>query len=144
MVLRVIIMVDESGLVIETTDISSETPISMGSSEYEMIELFRKINVSRPIALTLACLAKGREISSQSIEMVSGLRQPEVSVAMRYLRENNWINIREEKKSKGKGRPIKLYRLTVPMDRIVSKIEEEIIAESRLVLRNIERLKHIA
>lgn len=137
-------MVDESGLAIETTDITSETSITMGSSEYEMIELFRKINVSRPIALTLACLAKGREISSQSIEMVSGLRQPEVSVAMRYLRENNWIDIREEKKSKGKGRPIKLYRLTVPMDRIVSKIEEEIIAESRLVLRNIERLKHIA
>ncbi len=116
----------------------------MGSSEYEMIELFRRINVSRPIALSLACLAKGREISSQRIEIISGLRQPEVSVAMRYLRENNWINIREEKKSKGKGRPIKLYRLTVPMDHIVSKIEEEIIAESRLVLGNIELLKHIA
>ncbi len=144
MVLRVIKMVDESGLAIETTDMISETPIAMGSSEYEMIELFRKINVSRPIALTLACLAKGREISSQSIEMVSGLRQPEVSVAMRYLRENNWIDIREEKKSKGKGRPIKLYRLTVPMDHIVSKIEEEIIAESKIVLSNIERLKHIA
>ena len=137
-------MVDESGLAIEIANIKDETPITMGSSEYEMIELFRRINVSRPIALTLACLAKGREISSQSIEIISGLRQPEVSVAMRYLRENNWINIREEKKSKGKGRPIKLYRLTVPMDRIVSKIEEEIIAESRLVLRNIERLKHIA
>ena len=137
-------MVDESGLAIEIANIKDETPITMGSSEYEMIELFRRINVSRPIALSLACLAKGREISSQSIEIISGLRQPEVSVAMRYLRENNWINIREEKKSKGKGRPIKLYRLTVPMDRIVSKIEEEIIAESRLVLRNIERLKHIA
>jgi len=137
-------MVDESGLAMEIANTKDETPIIMGSSEYEMIELFRRINVSRPIALTLACLAKGREISSQSIEMVSGLRQPEVSVAMRYLRENNWIDIREEKKSKGKGRPIKLYRLTVPMDRIVSKIEEEIIAESRLVLRNIERLKHIA
>ncbi|AKB21209.1 transcriptional regulator [Methanosarcina sp. WH1] len=137
-------MVDESGLAIETTNIMNEAPLSMGSSEYEMIELFRKININRPIALTLACLAKGREISSQSIEMVSGLRQPEVSVAMRYLRENNWINIREEKKSKGKGRPIKLYRLTVPMDCIVSKIEEEIIAESRLVLKNIELLKHIA
>ena len=137
-------MVDESGLAIEFANLKDETPITMGSSEYEMIELFRRINVSRPIALTLACLAKGREISSQSIEMISGLRQPEVSVAMRYLRENNWINIREEKKSKGKGRPIKLYRLIVPMDRIVSKIEEEIIAESRLVLRNIERLKHIA
>jgi predicted transcriptional regulator len=137
-------MVDESGLAMEIANVNDETHFIMGSKEYEMIELFRRINVSRPIALTLACLAKGREISSQSIEMVSGLRQPEVSVAMRYLRDNNWIDIREEKKSKGKGRPIKLYRLTVPMDRIVSKIEEEIIAESKLVLRNIERLKHIA
>lgn len=137
-------MVDESGPVMDISDTKDEIPAVMGSTEYEMIELLRRINVSRPIALTLACLAKGREISSQSIEMISGLRQPEVSVAMRYLRENNWIDIREEKKSKGKGRPVKLYRLTVPMDCIVGKIEEEIIAESRIVLRNIERLKHIA
>jgi predicted transcriptional regulator len=137
-------MVDESGPVMDISNAKNEIPVTMGSNEYEMIELFRRINVSRPIALTIACLAKGEEISSQNIEMISGLRQPEVSVAMRYLRENNWIDIREEKKSKGKGRPVKLYRLTVPMDCIVSKIEEKIIAESRIVLRNIERLKHIA
>ena len=137
-------MVDESGLAMEIANVQDEIPFIMGSKEYEMIELFRRINISRPIAITLACLAKGREISSQSIEMVSGLRQPEVSVAMRYLRKNDWIDIREEKTSKGKGRPIKLYRLTVPMDRIVSKIEEEIIAESKLVLENIERMKQIA
>ncbi|MDW5549267.1 MULTISPECIES: transcriptional regulator [Methanosarcina] len=137
-------MVDESGPVMDISDTIEEIPVAMGPIEHEMIELFRKINVNRPIALTLACLAKGREISSQSIEMVSGLRQPEVSVAMRYLRENNWIDIREEKRSKGKGRPIKLYRLIVPMDYIVGKIEEDIVAESRVVLRNIERLKHIA
>lgn len=137
-------MIDESGPVMDISNAKDEVPVAMGSNEYEMIELFRRINVSRPIALTIACLAKGEEISSQSIEMISGLRQPEVSVAMRYLRENNWIDIREEKKSKGKGRPVKLYRLTVPMDCIVSKIEEKILAESRIVLRNIERLKHIA
>ncbi|AYK14264.1 MAG: transcriptional regulator [Methanosarcina flavescens] len=137
-------MVDKSGPIMDNSNTKNEIPASMGSSEYEMIELFRRINVSRPIALTLACLSKGGEISSQNIEMLSGLRQPEVSVAMRYLRENNWIDIREEKKSKGKGRPVKLYRLIVPMDCIVSKIEEEIIAESKVVLRNIERLKNIA
>jgi len=137
-------MVDESGLAMEIANVQDEIPFTMGSKEYEMIELFRRINVSRPIAVTLACLAKGREISSQSIEMVSGLRQPEVSVAIRYLRKNDWIDIREEKRSKGKGRPIQLYRLTVPMGIVVSKIEEEIIAESKLVLENIERLKQIA
>ncbi|HHV24926.1 MAG: transcriptional regulator [Methanosarcina sp.] len=137
-------MVDESGPVMEISNKKDEIPVAMGSSEYEMIELFRRINVSRPIALTLTCLAKGREISSQTIEMISGLRQPEVSVAMRYLREKNWIDIREEKKTKGKGRPVKLYKLIVPMECIVSKIEEEIMAESRIVFRNIERLKNLA
>ena len=136
-------MVNESSLAVEIANMKDETPIIIGSNEYEMIELFRKINVSRPNALTLACLAKGREISSQHIEMLSGLRQPEVSIAMRYLLKNNWIEVREEKKSKGKGRPIKLYRLTVPMNQIIGKIEEEIMAESNLVLKNIKLLKKI-
>ncbi len=76
--------------------------------------------------------------------MVSGLRQPEVSIAMRYLRENDWVQMREEKKNQGKGRPIKLYRLTVPMEKIINRIEENVLAESRVVLQNIERLKNIS
>jgi predicted transcriptional regulator len=134
-------MMDESGSAINAIAMMNEAPIVMGSYEYEMIGLFRKINLSRPIASTLACLAKGREISSQNIEMISGLRQPEVSLAMRYLQKNNWIEYREEKKSKGKGRPMKMYRLTVPLNRIIGKLEEDIIAENRQVLKNIEHLK---
>ncbi len=88
-----------------------ETPVILGSNEYEMIELLRKLKINRPIACTLACLAKGKEIPSQKIESLTGLRQPEVSIAMRYLLENNWIEVKEEKISNGKGRPTKLYRL---------------------------------
>ena len=116
----------------------------MGEVEFEMVELLRKLNINRPVALTLACLSKGEEISSQCIEMVSGLRQPEVSIAMRYLRENDWVDIREEKKNHGKGRPVKLYRLTVQMDAIINTIEENVIAESKTILQNIERLKDIS
>lgn len=116
----------------------------MGEVEYEMVDLLRRLNINRPVALTLACLSKGEEISSQNIEMVSGLRQPEVSIAMRYLRENDWVQMREEKKNQGKGRPIKLYRLTVPMEKIINRIEENVLAESRVVLQNIERLKSIS
>ena len=63
---------------------------------------------------------------------------------MSYLHKNNWIEVSEEKKSKGKGRPTKLYSLTVPMNQIISVIEEKTLAESRLVLRNIEYLKKIS
>ena len=132
-------MVDESGSVI-----MDEAPLVMGPNDYEMIELFKKLNVSRPIALTLACLVKGKVITSQEIEILTRLRQPEVSIAMRDLQKNNWIEVSEEKKSTGKGRPTKLYRLTVPMNQIIDVIEEKTLAEDRFVLRNIEYLKKIS
>lgn len=123
---------------------SKDNEFKIGEVEYEMVELLRRLNINRPVALTLACLSKGEEISSQCIEMVSGLRQPEVSIAMRYLRENDWIDMREEKKNQGKGRPVKLYKLTVQMETIINSIEEDIMAESKTVLHNIERLKNLS
>ncbi len=110
----------------------------------EMVELLRKLDISRPVAKTLACLSDGKELTSHSIEMSSGLRQPEVSIAMRYLKNNNWIEIREEKRDNGKGRPVKYYKLTVPMDKIIEKIEENILEERKMILRNIEELKKIS
>ena len=121
-----------------------EVSIVMDSNDHEMIELLKKLNISRPIAITLTCLVKGKGISAPKIEMVTGLRQPEVSVAMRYLQKNNWIEIREEKKSEGKGRPTKLYSLIVPMNQIINVFEEKILAENNLVLRNIEALKQVS
>jgi len=121
-----------------------DNKFKMGEVEYEMVELLRRLNINRPVALTLACLSKGEEISSQCIEMVSGLRQPEVSIAMRYLRENDWVDMREEKKNQGKGRPVKLYKLTVQMETIINTIEENVMAESQAVLQNIERLKSLS
>jgi predicted transcriptional regulator len=123
---------------------SEDNDFRMGEVEYEMVELLRRLNINRPVALTLACLSKGEEISSQCIEMVSGLRQPEVSIAMRYLRENDWVDMREEKKNQGKGRPVKLYKLTVRMETIINTIEENVMAESKAVLQNIERLKNLS
>ncbi len=113
----------------------------MGDSEFEMVELLRKLNLTRPVALTLACLSNVDEITSRDIEMASGLRQPEVSIAMRHLNKYNWVDIREEKKSEGKGRPIKLYKLVVPLENVIKTIEDEIMTENKIILENIQRLK---
>lgn len=137
-------MIYESDLATGTTNVIDEAPIVMGSDDYEMIELLKELNVSRPIALTLTCLVKGKVITSQKIEMLTRLRQPEVSIAMRYLLKNNWIEVNEEKKSKGKGRPTKLYSLIVPINQIINVIEEKILAENMLVLSNIESLKKMS
>ena len=116
----------------------------LGEYELQMVELLRKLNLTRPVALTLACLSGVDEVTSREIEMSSGLRQPEVSIAMRHLNEYSWVDIREEKKTEGKGRPIKLYKLVVPLDDIIKTIEEEIIMENKIVLENIQRLKSLA
>ncbi len=119
-------------------------PSGMSEKEYEIVELLRKLNINRTVALTLACLSCGEEITSREIEKNSNLRQPEVSIAMRYLKDNNWVEIREEKKTEGKGRPVKLYRLITPLEQIVFNIEQKILLESRYVLNNIEKLKRLA
>ncbi|WP_094228981.1 transcriptional regulator [Methanolobus psychrotolerans] len=119
-------------------------PSGMNEKEYEIVELLRKLDMNRPVALTLACLSSGEEITSREIEKNSNLRQPEVSIAMRYLKDNNWVEIREEKKTEGKGRPVKLYRLITPLEEIVHNIEQQVLLESRYVLNNIEKLKRLA
>jgi predicted transcriptional regulator len=119
-------------------------PTGMSEKEYEIVELLRKLDINRPVALTLACLSSGDEITSREIEKNSSLRQPEVSIAMRYLKDNNWVDIREERKTEGKGRPVKLYRLVTPLEDIVQSIEQRVLLESRYVLNNIEKLKRLA
>ena len=113
---------------------------------HEMIELLKKLNIARPVALTLVCLSSidKTEIISREIERITGLRQPEVSIAMRHLRKNNWIEIREEKKDSGKGRPIKLYNLIVSLDKIISNIELEVISKNTDLLKNIEKFKSMS
>ncbi len=115
----------------------------IGEREFEMVELLRKLNMNRSVALVLACLSTGEEVTSRAIEKKAGLRQPEVSIAMRYLCDNNWIEVREEKKTEGKGRPVKLYKLVVPLDHIIQRIETDVMYQKLSVLESIERLKSL-
>lgn len=118
--------------------------IRMDDDDFKLVELLRTLNLSRPVALTLACLSNVDEVTSREIEMYSGLRQPEVSIAVRYLNEYNWINIRDEKKTEGKGRPIKLYKLLVPLENVINTIENDMMAEYKEVLGSLKRLKDLS
>jgi len=58
----------------------------------------------KPIARMLAYIQQVNEATSVELEMGTGLRQPEVSIAAKQLEERDWINEQEEKKT-GKGIP---------------------------------------
>ena len=116
----------------------------MDDNEHEMVMLLQKLNVSKPVAKALACLLSTDRITSREVERMSRLRQPEVSIAMNYLTENNWVDVEELKKKQGKGRPIKVYSLIVPMNEIIETIEKKVLSENKILLENIEKLKSIS
>ena len=100
------------------------TPIQiMGDTEYEVSRILNSLGLSKVSSKALACLSSMSEMSSRELEITAGIRQPEVSSAMRILHENDWIVEREVKINSGKGRPVKYYKLSVSMDEIINNIE---------------------
>jgi len=109
----------------------------------DTIEALRTVGVKRNVAIIIVYLKDLDETTARDIEKGSGLRQPEVSIAMRTLREKGWIAEREQKGS-GKGRPTRLYKLTMPIEDIIGHYEEKKLNESSRAMQSIQRLKEIS
>lgn len=62
-----------------------------GPEDEDFIANLRSIGVDRKVASVLAYFRNEEKATSRSIEMASGLRQPEVSIAIRQLRNKGWI-----------------------------------------------------
>ena len=115
----------------------------LDEKDLEIIDALRSVDVPRNEATLITFLANMDEAStSREIEMATDLRQPEVSIAMRTLRNNNWLAEREIK-AEGKGRPTKTYTLSVPFEEIIRYYEEEKNGETARTMQAIQRLKEI-
>src|SRR3990172_1455187 len=90
----------------------------------EIQDILISLSVSRPIARILSNLQNVDEITSNEIVKKTGLTQPEVSLAMKQLKERDWITEREEKKP-GKGRPYKIYSLKIGFNDIIVHLENQ-------------------
>ncbi len=115
----------------------------LDDGDREFVEILRDLGIPRNVAAMITYLANVGEATSREIEIGSNLRQPEVSIAMRSLRENGWVEEREMKKD-GKGRPMKVYRLAVTLEEIIRHFEDEKRSESARVMENIGRLKDLS
>ncbi len=82
------------------------------------------------------------EVNSREIERATDLRQPEVSIAMRTLRQNNWVNEREIK-AEGKGRPMKIYMLSTPIEEIIKHYGDVKNSESTQAMEAIQKLREM-
>ena len=122
---------------------TDDSPVNLTEKEYSIIDKLQTLGLPRTEATAIVCLKDCRELRSLHIELVSGLRQPEVSVAMRPLRNRGWVDERSEKKNKGKGRPVKYYQLTVPFPQIIHILEEEFLKDNDEKMIALKRLREL-
>jgi predicted transcriptional regulator len=111
--------------------------------ELELIEALEAVGVKRNVATIIVHLTYLGEATSKEIETRSGLRQPEVSIAMSTLRKHGWIAERDIKKGE-KGRPTMLYEITVSIEDIIEYYEKEKRSEIIQVMQSIQKLKRIS
>lgn len=111
--------------------------------EIEFVETLRDLGVRRNMAALIAYLASSEEVSSKEIEKGADLSQAGVSIAVRTLRDNGWIEERKIKSGK-KGRSMKVYKLKVNIDEIIEHFERKKLHESAQVMMSIQRLKELA
>jgi predicted transcriptional regulator len=112
----------------------------LDEDDHIFVKTLSNIGMSRNIATTMAYLMNVDKASSREIEISTGLRQPEISLAMRLMRNHSWVSVRSEKKA-GKGRPMKIYSLAASVDEIISYYEDKIDKESKAAVSVIKKLK---
>ncbi len=108
-----------------------------------LVEILMGTGMPKNVAKTLAFLRKKEESTSTEVEAATGLRQPEVSLAVQELRHRKWI-IKRDLKKESKGRPVHLYKLAFPFEKIIDSLEKEERKRIERIEGNIKQLKAMA
>jgi predicted transcriptional regulator len=115
---------------------------ALDDKDLEFVETLNKLGIHQNVAAIITYLMNVDRATSRQIEMGTDLRQPEVSIGVKMLRHNGWL---EESKLKreGKGRSMRVYKLRASIDEIIKHLEEERIQESDHIMKSIQKLKQL-
>jgi predicted transcriptional regulator len=111
--------------------------------DFEFIRGLQNLGMNRNVASLVTYLKDVTEGSSRDIEIATGMRQPEVSIAMQTMRAMNWV-AEHEVKGDGKGRPMKYYALRSTIDEIIGYYEAKKSQEAAQTMEAIHRLKELS
>ncbi len=105
----------------------------------ELIERLKQAGVKKHVALSLVYTAGKEEATRREIEVATGLKQPEVSIATQEMRLSGWMDKRDIMKE-GKGRPVHCYMLVKPLKEIMHEIETEERARIKEMEKNLDAI----
>jgi predicted transcriptional regulator len=111
--------------------------------DFEFIRGLQNLGMNRNVASLVTYLKDVTEGSSRDIEIATGMRQPEVSIAMQTMRAMNWV-AEHEVKGDGKGRPMKYYALRSTIDEIIGYYEAKKSQEAAQTMEAIHKLKELS
>ena len=115
---------------------------TLGADDDKAVQLFVKLGMPKNLARTLLYISQFDECKCADIEHGAELRQPEVSIAMQELRRRGLVKKRDIK-SKGKGRPVHIYKPTTNLSEISKALELEKLKEAEDVKKDLSELKNI-
>lgn len=113
----------------------------MYCEEHEVAVLLQMINIPKYISKTLAYLLCNDKLTSSEIETKLKMNPSQSSLALKYLINNNWVDLEILKDERKKGRPAKVYTLSVSSDIIFDIIKNKLEIENKIRMNNIEKLK---
>ena len=111
-------------------------------SEEEIFQILGKIGLKPNEARVLVLFLRGRELTSREVERYTGLRQPEVSVALTSLAKRDWV-CTSSSITQSKGRPIKIFRLAQPASEIIYQIKAGIQGEFSKQIAYVDRVNDL-
>ncbi len=120
-----------------------KSSLVLDEEDGKVVQLFAGLGMPKNLAKTLMYISQVDECRSADVEKGANLRQPEVSIAMQELRNRGWAEVQNFKKKKGKGRPIHIYKATMPLSQVMEEIEQEKTKELEAVKDNMLELKNI-
>ncbi len=97
----------------------------------ETISALEKVGLRREVAKVLTFLNKANEATSYDIEGYCYMKQPEVSTALKVLRERGWINEKKTLQRQKRNpiyyymKPYNVYSLKISFDKIKAQLEQE-------------------
>ena len=100
-----------------------ETVQYLSDQEEEFVNILIGIGTKKNVAKVLVFLKNSAKGTLRAIERGTDLRQPQVSVALRYMAGQGWVKI-SKIPSERKGRQNKQFALAVPLPQIMDGIEK--------------------
>ncbi|MHB8604398.1 MAG: ArsR family transcriptional regulator [Thermoplasmatota archaeon] len=120
-----------------------ESTLVLDEHDEEIATLLGSLGLARASARALVFLCGVGEAISSEVEQGTGLRQPEVSLAMREMRRSGWVEKRDLRR-KQKGRPVHCYRLLVALEDVFVAIEKEKRERAERESATLARLRALA